>query len=257
MSSSDKPLAGYMSSTAEDVPGKPCTMGSLIIDKGAQMFQSLTPVKQFQQHVCTWAIYSHDISRQIETHHYVARVNEDFLQSAVYDSDKSDARLIGVEYIVSDRIFEALPEEEQKLWHSHFHEIKEGLWVNPGVPETIQKPELKKLAKSYGKFWCTWQFDRGDRLPFGFPALMMSPQKENLGQIKEELVKARDEKYRISKEEKAQSRLEIEGPERIHPLADQWRKTGKGWAVDAKEVDMILNAGSPLSTLTSGGASLL
>ena len=35
------------------------------------------------------------MTRQIETHHYVARVNEDFLQCVVYDSDTNDARLIG------------------------------------------------------------------------------------------------------------------------------------------------------------------
>lgn len=47
------------------------------------------------QHVCTWAIFSHDMSRKIETHHHVARLNEDFLQCAVYDSEESNARLIG------------------------------------------------------------------------------------------------------------------------------------------------------------------
>ena len=47
------------------------------------------------QHVCTWALFSHDMSRKIETHHHVARLNEDFLQCAVYDSDESNARLIG------------------------------------------------------------------------------------------------------------------------------------------------------------------
>lgn len=29
----------------------------------------------------------------------------------------------GVEYILSDRLFESLPQEEQKLWHSHAHEV--------------------------------------------------------------------------------------------------------------------------------------
>lgn len=69
----------------------------------------------------------------------------------------------GVEYIVSDRIFEALPPEEQKLWHSHAYEIKAGLWINPRIPEMIGRPELESLAKTYGKFWCTWQVDRGKR----------------------------------------------------------------------------------------------
>lgn len=252
MTSSERPPAGFIPSTPEDVPGKPRTVGSQLIDAGAQMLQKFKPINQFEQHVCTWAIYGHDMTRQIETHHYVARVNEDFLQCVVYDSDTSDARLIGVEYIISERLFEALPEEEQKLWHSHSYEIKAGLWVNPGVPELIQKPELRKLAKSYGKFWCTWQFDRGDRLPLGMPALMMSPQPESWGQINEELVKKRDAKYKICTEDKVKSRREIEGPERMHPLADNWKNSGNGWVVEAKEVDMILKAGAPLSTMTLG-----
>ena len=40
-------------------------------------------------------------------------------------------------------------------------QIKSGLWVNPRVPEMVVKPELENLAKTYGKFWCTWQTDRG------------------------------------------------------------------------------------------------
>ena len=33
--------------------------------------------------------------------------------------------LPGVEYIVSDKIFAQLPEEEKRLWHSHYHEVRE------------------------------------------------------------------------------------------------------------------------------------
>jgi hypothetical protein len=40
-------------------------------------------------------------------------------------------------------------------------QIKSGLWVNPRIPEMIGMPELENLAKTYGKFWCTWQVDRG------------------------------------------------------------------------------------------------
>lgn len=29
----------------------------------------------------------------------------------------------GIEYIISDRIFETLPAEEQKLWHSHEYDV--------------------------------------------------------------------------------------------------------------------------------------
>lgn len=31
----------------------------------------------------------------------------------------SGARLIGIEYIITERLFRELPEEEKKYWHSH------------------------------------------------------------------------------------------------------------------------------------------
>lgn len=244
MASSDKdpkPMPG----SGDGTPGKPMTMGQHVIDKGAQLIQSLNPVKQMQQHACTFALYSHDMTRQIETHHYVTRLNQDFLQCAVYDSDDSTARLIGVEYIVSDRIFEALPQEEQKLWHSHAYEIKSGMWVNPRVPEMIQKPELENLAKTYGKFWCTWQVDRGDRLPLGAPALMMSPQAVNLGMVKAEILRRRDDKYNISSDALKESRVEIEEAEWINPVADYWKQAEKGFAIDIEPTDMTLRAAFP------------
>lgn len=77
-------------------PGKGMTMTQSMVDKGAEMMQSLKPVKQMSQHVCSFACYSHDMTRQIETHHYVSRLNNDFLQCAVYDSDLPNARLIGI-----------------------------------------------------------------------------------------------------------------------------------------------------------------
>ncbi|OVA01474.1 Protein of unknown function DUF1264 [Macleaya cordata] len=235
MASSDEFPGQVPTRTDGDTPGKPLTVGSQMIDKGAQMLQSLKPIKQMSQHICTFAMYSHDMTRQIETHHYVTRLNQDFLQCAVYDSDSSTARLIGVEYIVSDRIFESLPPDEQKLWHSHAYEIKAGLWMNPRVPEMIQKSELQDLSKSYGKFWCTWQVDRGDVLPLGAPSLMMSPQDVNLGMVKAEVLQRRDEKYGVSSEDLMESRVGIEVPQKINSNADYWKNAGKGFAIDIEQ----------------------
>lgn len=94
MASSDKTPQGVPTSESH-TPGTPMKAGQYVLDKGAQMLQSLKPVKQMKQHVCTFALYSHDMTRQIETHHYITRLNQDFLQCAVYDSDNSDAHLIG------------------------------------------------------------------------------------------------------------------------------------------------------------------
>lgn len=43
----------------------------------------------------------------------------DVRQCLLYDSAAKNARLIGVEYMVTKEIYETLDPEEQKLWHSH------------------------------------------------------------------------------------------------------------------------------------------
>ncbi|XP_052183629.1 oil body-associated protein 2A [Diospyros lotus] len=223
-------------------PGKPMSAEQHMLDKGAEMIQSLKPVNQMNQHVCTFAMYAHDLTRQIETHHFITRANQDFLQCPVYDSDDRNGHLIGVEYMISSRIFETLPPEEQKLWHSHAYEIKSGLWVNPRVPDMVMKPELKNLSDTYGKFWCTWQVDRGDRLPLGPPVLMMSPQT---GMVRPDLVERRDLKYNISTEALRNARLDIDGPERINQLADYWKHHGKGFAIHVEPTEMKKRAPFP------------
>ncbi|KAF5472354.1 hypothetical protein F2P56_009077 [Juglans regia] len=245
MASSDKSPSALATDGEPRPPGQPMTVEQHVIDKGSQILQSLKPVKKMSQHACTFASYSHDMTRHIETHHYITRLNQDFLQCAVYDTDHAHGCLIGIEYIISDRIFEDLPPDEQKLWHSHAYEIKSGLWVNPRVPGIIEKPELENLVKTYGKFWCTWQVDRGDKLPLGAPALMMSPQPVNLGQVSPELLHARDRKYNISTEALRASRVEFPEPEWINPQADYWKQHGKGFAIDIKLTDMILRAPFP------------
>lgn len=98
MSSSDQLPGAYPAreGVGNLPPGDPTTMKSMIIDKGAAMIQSMKPIKQMSLHLCSFACYSHDPSRQIEVNFYVHRVNEDFLQCAVYDCESSMPHLIGL-----------------------------------------------------------------------------------------------------------------------------------------------------------------
>ncbi|XP_006644704.1 oil body-associated protein 2A-like [Oryza brachyantha] len=248
-SSDDKPLPTPASGTgggSAAPPGKPTTVESLVLDKGAAMLQSLRPVKQIKRHVCTFALYAHDPHRQVETHHFVSRLNQDVLQCAVYDTDDKNARLIGVEYIVSRKIFDSLPAEEQRLWHSHAHEIKAGLWVSPHVPETLEKAELEQMACTFGKFWCTWQVDRGDRLPLGAPALMVSPQDEPAGAVLPDLVRKRDNRYGYSTKDLRAERANVQVPAGARPgQADYWLCHRKGFAVDVVPHEMKRHAPFP------------
>ena len=50
-------------------------------------------------------------------------------QCIIYDSDKPNARLIGIEYIISRRLFNSLPDEEKPMWHSHMYEVSPTLYA--------------------------------------------------------------------------------------------------------------------------------
>ena len=73
-------------------------------------------------HVSRSEVVSHGMCVQVEAHHYCGHLNEEVRQCVIYDSGEDKARLIGIEYIISRRLFESLPEEEKKMWHSHQYE---------------------------------------------------------------------------------------------------------------------------------------
>lgn len=91
------------------------------------------------------------MNRQLVAHHYCSHLNQDVRQCVIYDSDRPDARLIGIEYIINEDLFEQLPAEEKKLWHSHVHEVKSGELIAPGVPDIAEKEVMKELVHTYGK----------------------------------------------------------------------------------------------------------
>ncbi|KAF9587507.1 hypothetical protein IFM89_003525 [Coptis chinensis] len=134
--------------------------------------------QQHQQHECTLATYNDEnmVNWQIKTsHHYlIHRLNQELFRCAIYDSDDpSTERLVGVEHIISERIYNVLPPDERKLWHSHAYDnemLKEKLWVNLLVVEVLKRTELPDLSRSYGKFWCTSELKSGDALPLGMPS---------------------------------------------------------------------------------------
>ena len=135
--------------------------------------------------MCRFHFYAYDMTRQVEAHHYCTHYNQDLHQCLIYDSPDKDARLIGIEYIVTERLFRSLPDEEKKLWHSHEYEVKSGVLFMPGVPAFAEKAEMKELCKTYGKVFHFWQFDKGDTLPLGLPQLMMALTSD--GQLNEQL----------------------------------------------------------------------
>jgi len=140
---------------------------------GAGLLPDEGPLGAIDAHLCGFHFYSGDMKRAIRVDHYCSHVNADVFQCVIYDSAAKNARLIGVEYIISEALFKQLPEEEKKLWHSHRYEVMSGQLTASGLSDAAEKELMKEFVTTYGKTWNLWQVDRGDPLPLGLPKLMM------------------------------------------------------------------------------------
>src|ERR1700694_3342811 len=143
------------------------------MDMGSHQLQGKHPIDQIDAYVCGLHFYNGELGRQVIAHHFCSHRSEEFLQCVIYDTNKYDARLIGIEYIISARLFEEWPDEEKRYWHSHQFEVKSGQLTAPGIPEPVEHEIMKKLVNTYGKTWHTWQYDQYRDLPLGVPQLMM------------------------------------------------------------------------------------
>jgi hypothetical protein len=202
--------------------------------KSSEPNADLAPISAIHAHVCGIHFYSGDMKRQVIAQHYCAHLSDEVLACVLYDSDKKNARLIGVEYIVSAKIFETLPADEKKLWHSHNYEVKSGVLTAPGASEAAEKDLMKVLIGTYGKTWHTWQVDRGDKLPLGVPQLMMAFTKD--GQLNAKTAAEREKLYPVSVAAKKAVRADIPDT-KIDPDADAWQK-GSAVQIDLKTVSM-------------------
>ncbi|KAF8577559.1 DUF1264-domain-containing protein [Ramaria rubella] len=207
---------------------------------------SLRPLKGIHQQLCAFHVYAQDHTRQIESHHYCTCIKPStlFHQCIIYDSDESNARLIGIEYIVSEETFKTLPAEEKKYWHSHKFEVESGvlqLKFKEGIPETIQRevgdPVMNVLHKTYGKTIHTWAVDLHPDFPIGPPNLMMSWTGE--GQGDPSLIKDRDARCGMDTESRKEHRKKyLDLGYQKDSDVDEWERTGKGIVFEAREVDV-------------------
>jgi hypothetical protein len=132
-----------------------------------------------------------------------------------------DAKIMGVEYIISAKLFETLPADEKKLWHSHVHEVKSGQLIAPGVPEKAEHEFMEKIIGTYGKTWHTWHTDQKLTLPMGHPLLMMGFTAD--GQANQAMIDERDKRFKIASADKVKDRASIPAPA-IAAGADAWQQ---------------------------------
>lgn len=169
-----------------------------------------TPIDAMSEFLNGIHFYADDMGRQVEANHFCTHLTEDFHQCVIFDSTGRDAKLIGIEYIVSERVFKALPDEEKRLWHSHHYEAKSGQLIAPGLTEAAEHAVMTDLISTYGKTWHCWQIDRDAGFPYGIPQLMMGMTQD--GQADPQLIADRDRRSGISSSERRVGRADIPAP---------------------------------------------
>ncbi|XP_006858585.2 oil body-associated protein 1A isoform X2 [Amborella trichopoda] len=220
-----------------EVPGEATQTGTALLEKATAVLEGFGPINSIHQHLCAFHFYGDNMARQVQAHHYCSHPSEDMRQCLIYDSPDADARLIGVEYIISESLFLTLPDQEKKLWHSHEYEVKSGTLFMPGVPGPLQHREMEKLCKSYGKAIHFWQIDKGDSLPLGPPSLMYALTTD--GQLDTQLAREAEKRFGINLEEERKKREYMKGPDHgIHPLANGW-SSGKGLKFKLRETECL------------------
>lgn len=189
-----------------------------VLDAAAGTIQPKYPIEAMSTYLNGFHMYADDMGRQVEAWHFCIHLQPDLHQCVIFDRNAPDARLIGIEYIISAERFAELPEDEKPLWHSHHYEVKSGVLVTPGVPELASRAYFEDLVTTYGKTFHTWQYDRDD-FPYGVPQLMMAFTQD--GQADEAKILERDRRVGVSSSRTRQRRAGIPTPH-VLPGANPW-----------------------------------
>jgi hypothetical protein len=212
----EQTLTGTTQTVVPDINpyGREKSWETTLLEYGSKIFQAHRPLKGTDIYLMAFHPMKENPCHQMDAHHYCKQVNEDFAQCVLYDSNRDDANLIGIEYIISETLFRKLPYEERKYWHPHNYEIISGYLVAPGLPEVAEKAFLKSKLNSYGKTIHTWRAKcwEGDqrfidKLPYGPPIIGWSFNYD--GEIKPEMQMKRDELMGISTQEKRDQRKDL------------------------------------------------
>jgi hypothetical protein len=189
-----------------------------------------SPLGDFHAHFCGIHVAKSNVNFQLLTQHYCSPLGDSMHQCLLFDSAQP-ARLLGVEYIVSDAIYRSLPDAEKKYWHPHTYEVLAGGLTAPELSATDELAFMKGLLTTWGKTWHTWP-DPTTKVPIGEPLLMWSLGADS--QVDPKVVADRDARYKISAATIRAARVkaigfrvpQVDFPSAIDQVGRQWTSKG-------------------------------
>jgi hypothetical protein len=191
-----------------------------------------SPMSGGHAHFCGIHVAKNNPKFQLVTQHYCAAHGDDMFQCVLFDSAAKGAKLLGVEYIITDERYRKLPEDEKPYWHVHTYEVLSGGLIAPGMSDDDERKFMKMILTTWGKAWHTWP-DPRTAVPMGEPLLIWSLTSD--GQVDEKLVATRDRDFKISTEEiRARREKElglqppsVSVPKSLKDLGRQWTDDGE------------------------------
>jgi Protein of unknown function (DUF1264) len=196
---------------------------------GAAGAKPSSPLDNFHAYLCAFHIGKANPKFVVEAHHYCMSINDEVHQCVITDSADAGARVLGVEYIISDRLYRGLPEQEKKYYHPHTYEITSGLLIAPNLSREDEAKFMAGLLTTWGKTWHTWP-DPTTELPMGDPMLMWAATNDS--QISQKLLADRDRKFKMSTTALRRQRAhlgpvpQIDAPKSINTIGRQWTNEG-------------------------------
>jgi hypothetical protein len=195
----------------------------------------MAPVGNQSLHFCGIHCAKKDPRIQIITQHYCGMRGEpgsEMHQCLLYDSVGPNAKLLGVEYIITDDLYRTLPDAEKRYWHPHTYEVLAGGLTAPGMSPEDEHKFMSYILTTWGKTWHTWP-DPNTPVPMGEPLLIWSLTGD--GQADERVIAARDKEFKVSTAEIRQKRVQafglevpqVSSPKSMDFIGRQWTDTGE------------------------------
>jgi len=224
-------------------PGQESPPKEEALKVGAEVLQGNKPTDKLDVYLVGFHPIVDTPTHQMEAHHFCHQVNTDFAQCVLFDGNEDGANLNGVEYIISEKLFAELPEEEKQYWHPHNFEILSGQLVAPGLPDVAEHELMAGKMNSYGKTWHFWHTGGagtpGEKFPLGPPTLAWSFNAD--GEVKPELLESRDSAMGLNTEEARENRqdlVEKARPQRgVDRLSDAYPQRKKPEGIKAAPAD--------------------
>jgi Protein of unknown function (DUF1264) len=193
------------------------------------------PMGKSHLHFCGIHMAKKNPKLQFVTQHYCAAhtggSEGDVFQCVLFDGTGANAKLVGVEYLISDEAYRKLPDAEKKYWHAHTYEVLGGGLIAPGMAKKDEDAFMKVILTTWGKAWHTWP-DPATAIPTGEPMLIWSLIGD--GQADPKVVARRDAEFKCDSAKVAGERAITFGlkapnvalPKGESAIGRQWTDTG-------------------------------